>query len=611
MARFPQRGNWRVVLPANLAWVAWAGLAALVGCNAAPPGAAVDSMSAVANAGASSATSTGTSDGATSGVAGTPTAGANGNGSPAGGVGGSPASASGAGGDEAATLTGGNGGGTPSGGGGDEAVAGAGGGASGTAMAGGSPAGGSGGAATGGAPSAGWSTIRNGGYWNDTDGDRIEAHGGGFYFEDGTWYWIGEDKAHNAGTFQAVNCYASKDLENWDFQNAIITRATDPELDTADRIIERPKLTFNASTGRYVMWLHWEGKDYAPAEAGVFSSDSVCGDYDFEAHFRPFSNMSRDDNLFLDDDGTAYFMSAANENKDLIIYELTPDFLDVERQVITLWPSSWREAPAMFKRGDTYFLVTSGATGWDPNQAQYSHATSIEGPWAALRNLGDGTTFDTQSTYVIPVSGTQGTTYVFAGDRWQDPDLASSKYIWLPLGVSGNDLSLDFYDEWQVNVTTGEWRVYDEFVPQAEWTLLYVDSEETADEDGAATNAFDNSPSTKWHTGYGDDTPAPPHELQIDLGATYLLDAFRHLPRQDVDENGIIAEYEFYVSASAEDWGTPVATGSFDNDENNRAATLVEFPAREGRFVRFVAQSEYLGDAFTSLAELDVREAAP
>ena len=126
----------------------------------------------------------------------------------------------------------------------------------------------------------------------------------------------------------------------------------------------------------------------------------------------------------------------------------------------------------MFKQNGRYFIITSAATGWDPNQAQYSSATNIAGPWGALTNLGNNTTFDTQSTYVIPVQGSQATTYIYAGDRWQDPDLLGSKYIWLPLKVSGTSLALDYYADWQLNVTTGVWSQNDGYLPQTGWTLL-------------------------------------------------------------------------------------------------------------------------------------------
>lgn len=468
--------------------------------------------------------------------------------------------------------------------------------------------GGKSGGGSAGAPPSGTdviATITNGGYWNDVDGKRIEAHGGGFLNVAGTWYWVGEDKSHNSGNFKAVNLYSSPDLQHWTFRNAIITKDTAPELAAADRIIERPKLTYNDTTKRFVMWLHWEGANYAEAEAGVFSCATIDGDYEYENSFRPNDNMSRDDTLFKDDDGKAYFISAANENADLVVYELTADYLDIERQLTVLWAGSKREAPAMFKVGNRYFLITSAATGWDPNQAKYATATAIGGPWSSLSNLGDGTTFDTQSTYVIPVVGSEATTYVYAGDRWQDPDLASSKYIWLPLKVTDQSLSLGYYGEWSLNVTRGTWSVDDGYLPQGGWKVVSVSSQETVDEDGAATNAFDDSTSTKWHTEYGDGgTPEHPHELVIDLGASYALTAFRYTPRQDKDENGMIADYEFYVSESATDFGEAVSKGTFSS---TREAAKVTFPAKNGRYIRLVALSEINGQKFASVAELDVQ----
>lgn len=447
--------------------------------------------------------------------------------------------------------------------------------------------------------------LQNGVFWNDTSGKRIEAHGGGFILIDDTWYWVGEDKSASSAGFKAVNCYSSKDLEHWKLENDIITRSTASELAASDRIIERPKVVYNDSTKQYVMWLHWEGNNYAEAKAGVFTSSSVCGDYVYKSSFRPNNNMSRDDTLFKDDDGKAYFLSAANENADLILYELSSDYLTIARQVAVLWAGAKREAPALFKHDGRYYLITSACTGWDPNQAQYATATSIGGPWSSLQNIGNGTTYDTQSTYVIPVVGTKTTTYVYAGDRWQDPDLASSKYIWLPLKLNGTKLSLDYYDKWQLNVTTGEWSTNfnDGFVPQSGWKLIRADSQETSEEDGSATNAFDNSASTIWHTAYTGTTPKHPHEIQIDLGATYDIQGMRCLPRQDKDANGIIADYEFYATEDASNWGTKVASGTFDSTRNEHVVT---FPRMNARYIRLVALSEINGGAWTSLAELDL-----
>jgi hypothetical protein len=576
--------------------MAWPGIAArfvvagvvIAGCagnNAGPGGAGAAGSSAPGSAGAGS----GGDAGGTGGGAGTGAAGAAGSGGSV-STGGASAGASGTAGAAA---------GNPGGAGGRGGAAGA---TSTGGRGGAAGAGGRDGAGGGATPGDLLTTFHNGGFWNDTTGKRIEAHGGGFIKVGDTWYWVGEDKSHNSGNFRGVNVYASKDLGNWEFRNAIITRSTAPDLMASDRIIERPKIVFNDATGQFVMWLHWEGQNYATAEAGVFTSPTIDGDYTLRSHFRPGNNMSRDDTLFKDDDGKAYFVSAANENADLMLYELADDYLSIRRTVLKLWTSK-REAPAMFKQDGRYFIITSAATGWDPNQAQYSSATSIAGPWAALTNLGNGTTYDTQPAYVIPVQGSQATTYIYAGDRWQDPDLVGSKYIWLPLKVSGAALSLDNYSDWQLNVTTGRWSVNDGYLPQSGWTLLYTDSEETSGENGRATNAFDDSSSTIWHTQYTGSTPAHPHEIQIDLGATYALDGFRYLPRQDKDDHGMVAQYQFYASADRDNWGTAVASGTFNSD---RAEKRVTFTRKTARYIRFVAVSEINGGAWASIAELDL-----
>ena len=472
------------------------------------------------------------------------------------------------------------------------------GGSSGGAGAAGHPASGGG---SGGAAGDQWVTIANGGFWNDTSGKRIEAHGGGFIQVGDTWYWAGEDKSMNSGNFFAVNIYASKDLVSWQFRNAIITRQTSTDLAAADRIIERPKIVYNDTTQQYVMWLHWDGANYATAQAGVFTCATVDGSYNQVSHFQPDSNMARDDSLFKDDDGKAYFMASANNNQDMIIYQLADDYLSIKSQVVTVFAGKQREAPAMFKQGGRYYLITSAATGWDPNQAQYASATNIAGPWSSLTNLGDGTTYDTQSAFVIPYVGSQATTYVFAGDRWQDPDLVSSKYIWIPIQISGTSLTLNDYANWQLDVTTGQWSDDQTLIPQTGWSLISADSEETSAENGKATNAFDGSTSTFWHTLYTGGATPYPHEIQIDLGATYGLDGFRYVPRQDGNDHGMVATWQFYASTDKANWGTAVASGTFNADTSEER---VMFTRTTARYVRFVALSEINGNPWASVAEL-------
>ncbi len=153
-------------------------------------------------------------------------------------------------------------------------------------------------------------------------------------------------------------------------------------------------------------------------------------------------------------------------------------------------------------------------------------------------------------------------------------------------------------------------------VPQIPWSILFVDSQETSCYNGAATNAIDGNPSTMWHTQFCGASPPTPHEIQINLGASYSLTAFQYLPRQDGSACGWIKQYEFYVSADGVNWGTPVATGTFNYGSLSTqcpgpgagvpAALQIVFPPATGHYVRLRALSEINGNPWTSAAEIDV-----
>ncbi|MFG2823485.1 RICIN domain-containing protein [Kitasatospora sp. NPDC048365] len=277
-------------------------------------------------------------------------------------------------------------------------------------------------------------TVTNGTQFTDTTGAVVHAHGGGVLKVGQYYYWFGEDRNAD-NTFRYVSAYRSTDLKTWEFRNHVLTQATDPELGYAN--IERPKVMYNAATGQFVMWMHKEnGNDYGEARAAVAVSSTVDGDYSWRGSFRPLGEMSRDITTFVDDDGTGYMISASNENRDLHVYRLTADFTGIDAQVQSLWNGWSREAPAMFKRGGVYFLLTSGATGWAPNQQMYATASSVTGSWSGLSDIGDGVTYGSQTAYVLPVQGTSGTGYLYMGDRWGNSmggTVQDSQYVWLPL----------------------------------------------------------------------------------------------------------------------------------------------------------------------------------
>jgi hypothetical protein len=118
------------------------------------------------------------------------------------------------------------------------------------------------------------------------------------------------------------------------------------------------------------------------------------------------------------------------------------------------------EAPAMFKVAGTYFFLDSSRSYWRSNDNSYATASSISGPWTYRGYFApQGTkTYNSQTTFVLPVAGNSGTTYVYMGDRWCDTCLPSSTYVWQPLSVGGTTLSMPtFYPGWSINVNAGTW----------------------------------------------------------------------------------------------------------------------------------------------------------
>ena len=76
--------------------------------------------------------------------------------------------------------------------------------------------------------------IRPGQVSLDTEGKRIQAHGGSVFYEYGMYYWYGENKEKTDGKngfwHWGVRCYSSTDLYNWKDCGIIIP----PELDDPD-----------------------------------------------------------------------------------------------------------------------------------------------------------------------------------------------------------------------------------------------------------------------------------------------------------------------------------------------------------------------------------------
>ena len=300
-----------------------------------------------------------------------------------------------------------------------------------------------------------WTTIHNGQIWLTAEGDTVQAHAPGFLQVGNVWYMVGEDRTNSWRP--DVNLYSSTDLQHWKFEKKIIQNGvTDKELGRS-RMIERAKLMYNKKTKKYVVWCHWEASNYGASEAACFICDSVNGSYQLVWSGRPLNVKSRDCNVFVDNDGTAYFISTTNENQDLGLFRLADDYQSVVSHTV-LMPGERREAPAIVRIGNRYFMFSSACSGWAPNQCKLSYSSHLEKGWSALENIGDDKAFHTQAAAILEVKGTRQTTYLYVGDRWMDPDLPSTKTIIFPISFNGTQCNFTYRNSFDINFETGEWR---------------------------------------------------------------------------------------------------------------------------------------------------------
>lgn len=311
----------------------------------------------------------------------------------------------------------------------------------------------------------------------DTNGIRIQAHGGQVTYipksatgeDTDVWFWVGEERANSGG----FALYSSADLYNWNFRGVVMRRIktadvsklsnpADPyfyplygALSQADKdrvvtgigqsaVLERPKLMYNASTEKFILWFHADGRtptdsnSYATAAAGYAISDTIDGAYRYEDRWRlhqmadseytgwntyPFigrlygtnnrdagpywyehpkyRGFARDMTTFVDqgvdanedgvDDG--YIIYSSEENRTMFISRLNSSYTWLDKDNATaelgvdyvrLFPGGLREAPAIFKYDGKYYMFTSGATGWTANAGRVWVADDILGEWTDL-----------------------------------------------------------------------------------------------------------------------------------------------------------------------------------------------------------------------------------
>lgn len=442
--------------------------------------------------------------------------------------------------------------------------------------------------------------------WTDTAGKQINCHGGGVLKVGTTFYWYGENRSLD-GKGVGVNCYTSTDLVHWTFKNQVLSQR-DPKL--SDSQFERPKVIYNATTKKYVLWAHRENlRNYADAQAVVATCDTPDGNFTLVKIFRPFDTtpgimdhgkpgfMARDCNLFQDDDGTAWFIASANENSDLMLYKLSPDYLNTVEH-FNIIPGGRREAPALFKANGKYYVLTSASTGWNPNYDTLQEADTITGPYGPQQGLisrvGDST-FNSQVNFVLPVTGSKGTTFIFMSDRWKVWNLPNSRTIWLPLRFeNGKFLPMAWGDAWQLDLETGLATYPLDPVTGPENIALGkpVECDKNNEKNGKEPpRIVDGSTRTGWAADGGD----APQWIMIDLGRPTRLSE----SRITWEGNGRAYQYLIEVSPDGKAWRKAV-----DRKDNATISGTNNDPLdADARYARLTITGKGAGTYFWATCE--------
>jgi hypothetical protein len=312
----------------------------------------------------------------------------------------------------------------------------------------------------------------------DTDGKPVNAHGGGIIQVCDTFYMHGEYflSTTTDNNFNGFSMYSSKNLATWKNEGIILPQQASGELGP-NRKGERPHIIQCPKTDEFVLYAHAASSDYQTDKEVVYAtSATVNGQYSYKGPLKNASGQTAshsDMSAYADETG-AYVITESG-----VVYTLATDCHSwlTSKSVAVNCTSGGSESPTVFKAGGTYYWIGSNKTGWRANNNFYSTASSMTGTWTcqgfiapvtdSSNEISDERTWLSQSTWVQPIVGSKGTTYVYWGDHWYGTTDTSNPgkhndqatYVFQPLVFSSSTKMLlpTYLTTWTLDVGAGTW----------------------------------------------------------------------------------------------------------------------------------------------------------
>ena len=334
----------------------------------------------------------------------------------------------------------------------------------------------------------------------DTDGNRIQAHGGSVIYVNGKFYLYGENKEEVYGKDEechwprwhsGIKLYSSNDLVSWKFEGYVKEVSKDPwNPFYPTYIMDRPHIIYNKKTNKFVCWVKSSYDIYCHTGYSILVGDSLLN-MQYTGVIKPRGGHTGGDFDLFEVNGKGYIVYA-QENR-MALCELNDDYTDFgEKESIHLestYPPYVREAPCFFNRNGRLMILTSGTTGYYPNQTKAYDISNLHGEWKEIGYtcVDDKfkNSFHTQFSSVFK-HPTIPDLYIAIGDRWiNDPgigerqfedifervyrpnhgpdwdkdvfeighlskeNLTKASYVWLPIKFTEkNDPYIEFKKEW-------------------------------------------------------------------------------------------------------------------------------------------------------------------
>ncbi|NIK71906.1 hypothetical protein FHT67_005383 [Paenibacillus sp. BK720] len=315
----------------------------------------------------------------------------------------------------------------------------------------------------------------------DTDGNPIWAQGGWVVKEGNTFYWYGMD--FSTSGVKKINVYTSTDLVNWTSHQGIVDFSSiNAKLDAigdtttvrfaSTQWVGRPFVMYNSVINKYVMFAEWGSGDGNRNKITIFTSDSAAGPFTYEKYISQPGGWKMGDlgSIFTDSDGSTYITYTIDYNNitnaGLQISKLSSDFMSIDSVTKTFASTGpYKEATTLFKTGSKYIMMASTTNGWKSSQTWCYSSTSMSGTWTTpyvcATSPSSTNSFDTQIDQVLPIQGTQGTVYMYIGDRWNNFSGGSTgvgRNQWYPLTFDSNgNPVINGYSQWYIDPAAGTW----------------------------------------------------------------------------------------------------------------------------------------------------------